>query len=187
MSYLDFAPNIACSRRTVRRNPLLRRRRYAFELPRRQTTKNRKRRLPSCKTRFAAEVMVGEGVSPLTVTPEPDVRLSSHPALEHQGHCHWYYHREYHREYSWRGSTARVLSWQAWRGWRCDPRPRSLGKCTFLRDRYPCFRYRLSGSSRGIPHIWGYGIIGEKSRRLCYAEHCGSQITRHDFNSFGYS
>jgi len=24
-------------------------------------------------------------------------------------------HREYHREYSWRGSTARVLSWQAWR------------------------------------------------------------------------
>ena len=25
-------------------------------------------------------------------------------------------HREYHREYSWRGSTARVLSWQAWRG-----------------------------------------------------------------------
>ena len=25
------------------------------------------------------------------------------------------YHRECHREYSWRGSTARVLSWQAWR------------------------------------------------------------------------
>ena len=46
---------------------------------------------------------------------------------------------------------------------------------------------RLSGSSRGIPYIWGYGIIGEKSRRLCYAEHYGSQITRHDFNSFGYS
>jgi arylsulfatase A-like enzyme len=45
----------------------------------------------------------------------------------------------------------------------------------------------LSGSSRGIPYIWGYGIIGEKSRRLCYAEHYGSQITRHDFNSFGYS
>ena len=47
--------------------------------------------------------------------------------------------------------------------------------------------FRLSGSSRGIPHIWGYGIIGEKFWRLCYAEHCGSQIARHDFNSFGYS
>jgi transposase-like protein len=45
----------------------------------------------------------------------------------------------------------------------------------------------LSGSSHGTPHIWGYGIIGEKTRRICHVEHCGSQITRHDFNSSGYS
>jgi hypothetical protein len=27
--------------------------------------------------------------------------------------------------------------------------------------------HRLSRSSRGLPHIWGHGIIGEKPRRLC--------------------
>ena len=27
--------------------------------------------------------------------------------------------------------------------------------------------FGLSGSSRGLPHIWGQGIIGEKPRRLC--------------------
>jgi hypothetical protein len=36
-------------------------------------------------------VMVGEGVAPLTATTEPDVRLSPHPALEHQGLCHRHY------------------------------------------------------------------------------------------------
>ena len=43
---------------------------------------------------------------------------------------------------------------------------------------------RLSGSSHGTPHIWGHGIIGEKTRRVYNVEHCGSQVTRHDFNSW---
>ena len=41
--------------RAVRQNPLLRRRGYEFELPLHRTIKNRKRRLPSCQTRSAAE------------------------------------------------------------------------------------------------------------------------------------
>jgi len=42
-------------RRTARRNPLYRRRRYAFALSPHQTIDNRKRRLPGRKTRFAAK------------------------------------------------------------------------------------------------------------------------------------
>jgi len=44
----------AC-RRTARRNPLLRRRGYAFQQPLYGAINNRKWRLPSCKTRAAAE------------------------------------------------------------------------------------------------------------------------------------
>ena len=32
-------------------------------------------------------VMVGEGIAPPTATPEPDVRLSPHPAPQSEGHC----------------------------------------------------------------------------------------------------
>jgi len=31
--------------------------------------------------------MVGEGIAPPTATPEPDVRLSPHPAPQSEGHC----------------------------------------------------------------------------------------------------
>ena len=38
-------------------------------------------------------VMVGGAVTHPAATPEPDVRLSPHPALEHQGLCHRHYWR----------------------------------------------------------------------------------------------
>jgi len=34
--------------------------------------------------------MVGGAVARPTATPEPDVRLSPHPAPQCVGHCHWY-------------------------------------------------------------------------------------------------
>jgi hypothetical protein len=37
--------------------------------------------------------MVGEGIAPLTATPEPDVKASLHPAPEQPGHYHWHYRR----------------------------------------------------------------------------------------------
>jgi len=41
--------------------------------------------------REAAQVMVAGGIASPCATPEPDVRLSPHPAFEHQGHCHWHF------------------------------------------------------------------------------------------------
>jgi hypothetical protein len=41
--------------RSARRNPLLRRRGYAFQQPLYGAINSRKRQLPSCKTRAAAE------------------------------------------------------------------------------------------------------------------------------------
>jgi putative transposase len=43
------------------------------------------------------------------------------------------------------------------------------GRRTYGLDRF--FSSWLSGSSRGLPHIWGHGIISEKPRRLCQVEH----------------
>jgi len=80
----------ACHR-TARRNPLLRRRGYAFQQPLYGAINNRKRQLPSCKTRAAAEVVVAGTVARPSATPKPDVRLSPHPAFQHEGHCHWYF------------------------------------------------------------------------------------------------
>ena len=59
-----------------------------------ETTQGRLRSLP-------CPVMVGERVAPLTATTEPDVRLSPHPALEHQGLCHRHYQRRLLTTFAW--------------------------------------------------------------------------------------
>jgi hypothetical protein len=37
---------------------------------------------------LAAQVMVGEGIAPLTATPERSVTVSRYSALRHEGCCH---------------------------------------------------------------------------------------------------
>ena len=44
-------------------------------------------------------------------------------------------------------------------------------------SRYAIFTVWLFGISRGLPHIWGHGIISEKPGRVCHIERYEKQIT----------